>query len=198
MRLKIFLRPGEIFTDFPDKSFLYSYLHTGSYSYSPAPEYGHLSKNTGVYFRMKSDVHHLGPTFELLQQRLIEFVNTRIRNGEFSERALARMLGVSQPQLHNVLKGARKLNISLADAFLSRLQISMADLLRSAQAAVTEPGTHSGDCAAARESVVRGFIQAAIPSSISSPPNDTAAEPSWLHRKKPSSVTSSRSRRLAF
>jgi hypothetical protein len=47
--------------------------------------------------------------FADFQQRLISFVVAKIRNGEFTERGLARVLGVSQPQLHNVLKGARPL-----------------------------------------------------------------------------------------
>ncbi len=70
-------------------------------------------------------------TFEALQARLIASVNARIHNGEFSERALARLVGISQPQLHNVLKGARRLHVPLADAFLAKLHISLLDLLSS-------------------------------------------------------------------
>jgi transcriptional regulator with XRE-family HTH domain len=61
--------------------------------------------------------------------RLIAFVNSRIQNGEFSERSLAKQLGLSQSQLHNVLKGARKLQTSLADSFLAHFGISIKDLL---------------------------------------------------------------------
>jgi hypothetical protein len=68
-------------------------------------------------------------TFETLQSRLIALVNFRIRNGEFTERGLARMLQVSQPQMHNVLKGQRKLQWDLADALLSKLNITILDLL---------------------------------------------------------------------
>jgi transcriptional regulator with XRE-family HTH domain len=70
-----------------------------------------------------------GITFHVLQGRLLAFVNARIRNGEFSERSLAYRLGVSQPQLHNVLKGERKLHVGLADALLAKFQISVVDLL---------------------------------------------------------------------
>jgi hypothetical protein len=38
------------------------------------------------------------------------------------------LIGVSQPQLHNVLKGARKLHLPLADALLDYFQISLFDL----------------------------------------------------------------------
>ncbi len=68
-------------------------------------------------------------TFTTLRQRLVDAVNARISNGEFSERGLARILGISQPQIHNVLKGARKLGPEAADVILMRLQISVLDLL---------------------------------------------------------------------
>ncbi|MGC2661900.1 MAG: helix-turn-helix transcriptional regulator [Bryobacteraceae bacterium] len=67
--------------------------------------------------------------FDTLQGRLIALANFRIRNGEFTERGLARMLQVSQPQMHNVLKGQRRLRWELADALLARLNISVLDLL---------------------------------------------------------------------
>jgi hypothetical protein len=67
--------------------------------------------------------------FYALQSRLIALVNYRIRNGEFTERGLARMLRVSQPQMHNVLKGHRKLQWDLADALLRKLSITILDLL---------------------------------------------------------------------
>lgn len=70
-------------------------------------------------------------TFRALEARLLGFVNARIQNGELSERTLAVLLGVSQPQLHNVLKGARTLHTPLADAFLTYFRISIRDLLTS-------------------------------------------------------------------
>ena len=69
-------------------------------------------------------------TFRALQARLLAFVNAKIRNGEYSERGLAILLGVSQPHLHNVLKGERKLHAGLADILLEKFQISVTDLLR--------------------------------------------------------------------
>ena len=70
-------------------------------------------------------------TFEALQKRLIWFVNNRISNGDFSERALARILRISQSQIHNVLKGARKLTPELADRILRCFQMSVLDLLEA-------------------------------------------------------------------
>ena len=69
-------------------------------------------------------------TFALLQSRLIDLVNGRIRNGEYTERGLARIVGVSQPQLHNVLKGARRLNPDLADKMLVKLGLTTLQLLK--------------------------------------------------------------------
>jgi len=68
-------------------------------------------------------------TFEVLRGRLVRQVKLRINNGEFTERGLSRILGISQSQTHNVLKGARSLQMKLADQILARLGISAADLL---------------------------------------------------------------------
>ena len=67
-------------------------------------------------------------TFRELQGRLLRYVVRRIRNGEFTERGLARILGVSQPQLHNVLKGARPLKPEFADCLLQHFKIGVLDL----------------------------------------------------------------------
>jgi transcriptional regulator with XRE-family HTH domain len=68
-------------------------------------------------------------TFSVLQSRLISQITLRINNGEFSERALARMLSISQPQMHNVRKGVRKLSVCLSDRILAKFGISILDLL---------------------------------------------------------------------
>lgn len=67
--------------------------------------------------------------FEDLQQRLIATLKARLRNGEMTERRLARVTGISQPHVHNVLKGARVLSLEVADQILRRLGISIPDLL---------------------------------------------------------------------
>lgn len=67
-------------------------------------------------------------SFETLLARLISAVNFRIKNGEYTERGLARILGISQPQMHNVLKGARTLHTDLADRLLWKLGISLLQL----------------------------------------------------------------------
>jgi len=67
--------------------------------------------------------------FDELRQRLIRLIVGKIRDGEFTERGLARQIGVSQPQLHNVLKGARVLKPELGDRLLRHLGLTVLDLL---------------------------------------------------------------------
>ncbi len=66
--------------------------------------------------------------FDSLRARLIEQLRFRIRNGELTERALARKAGISQPHLHNLLKGVRALNADRSDQLLARLGLSALDL----------------------------------------------------------------------
>lgn len=63
-----------------------------------------------------------------IQERLVEELRRRVRNGETTERALAKQTGISQPHIHNVLKGQRLLSSELADAVLTTLQLSVLDL----------------------------------------------------------------------
>jgi predicted XRE-type DNA-binding protein len=72
-------------------------------------------------------------SFVVLKSRLLQVVNLRIQNGDFTERGLARILGISQSQVHNVLKGARKLQSELADHMMSRLDIGVLDLLEAGE-----------------------------------------------------------------
>jgi transcriptional regulator with XRE-family HTH domain len=68
-------------------------------------------------------------TFHQLQQRLLDRLRQRIRSGEATERGLARIAGVSQPHLHNVLKGKRLLSVEMADEILRNLGLDVLDLL---------------------------------------------------------------------
>ena len=69
-------------------------------------------------------------TFHDLNQRLIENLRRRVRSGEVTERSLARATGVSQPHMHNVLKGKRLLSPEMADAVLKQLDMNVLDLIR--------------------------------------------------------------------
>jgi transcriptional regulator with XRE-family HTH domain len=67
--------------------------------------------------------------FADLRMTLISVLRARVRNGELTERGLARLVGVSQPHIHNVLKGARTLSPELSDQILQHLRISLLDLI---------------------------------------------------------------------
>jgi hypothetical protein len=66
--------------------------------------------------------------FEELQNRLIIRMRTLVQNGAFTERGLARTVGISQVHIHNVLKGARTLSINLNDLILKRLGLTIFDV----------------------------------------------------------------------
>ncbi len=67
--------------------------------------------------------------FHDLHARFTDYLRERVRSGELTERGLARMTGVSQPHMHNVLKGKRVLSPDKADAVLRHLRIDLLDLL---------------------------------------------------------------------
>jgi hypothetical protein len=75
-------------------------------------------------------------TFEQLHEQLLATVRQRVRNGELTERSLARLTGISQPHIHNVLKGVRILNNSLADAILLQLKMNVGDLTGNSQSEI--------------------------------------------------------------
>jgi hypothetical protein len=68
-------------------------------------------------------------TFRELQQRLLDELRQRVRSGAATERGLARLSGISQPHLHNVLKGKRLLSMDKADEVLRHLQIDVLHLI---------------------------------------------------------------------
>ncbi|MBV9505777.1 MAG: helix-turn-helix transcriptional regulator [Acidobacteriia bacterium] len=77
--------------------------------------------------------------FEQLQLQLIRHLQGLVRSGAITERSLARATGISQPHLHNVLKGKRLLSLEKADQVLYYLRIEVADLLASGSRENTGP-----------------------------------------------------------
>ena len=67
--------------------------------------------------------------FQRLQFRLIEHVRERVRSGELTERGLARRTGISQPHVHNVLKGVRCLSMDAADLIVRELHLDLLSLV---------------------------------------------------------------------
>src|SRR5687768_14295784 len=71
--------------------------------------------------------------FNDLQTSLLESLKARVRNGQLTERGLARLVGISQPHMHNVLKGERILSPKLADQILEHLHLSVLDLIERSE-----------------------------------------------------------------
>lgn len=67
--------------------------------------------------------------FEELRGLLLDRIRFRVHNGELTERGLARITGISQPHMHNVLKGKRLLSAEMADRLLYHLRVSVLDLI---------------------------------------------------------------------
>jgi plasmid maintenance system antidote protein VapI len=64
-------------------------------------------------------------TIEELIGAVLADARSRLRNGEFTERGLARRVSVSQAHMHHVLKGKRSLTPALADRLAAELRISI-------------------------------------------------------------------------
>jgi len=64
-----------------------------------------------------------------LQQRFVALLRQRVRNGELTERGLARMVGVSQPHMHNVLSGKRAFSLQTTDDMMRQLRVDVLDLI---------------------------------------------------------------------
>lgn len=69
--------------------------------------------------------------FASMLGRLVEMLRYSIHNGELTERGLARACGISQPHIHHVVSGRRRLSPESADRILDTLGWSAADLLIS-------------------------------------------------------------------
>ena len=67
--------------------------------------------------------------FQELERRFIDNLKQRIRSGELTERGLARLAGISQPHVHNVLKGKRIFSLPTADQILRVLRLDLLDLI---------------------------------------------------------------------
>ena len=67
-------------------------------------------------------------TFRDARHKLLAYVRDEVRNGDLTERSFARLVGISQPHAHNVLKGARTLSPQIFDLILKYLHLSLLDL----------------------------------------------------------------------
>lgn len=73
--------------------------------------------------------------FQELERRFIAYLRGRIRSGDLTERRLAKLTGISQPHVHNVLKGKRVFSTAMTDTILHVLRVDLLDLITSDEAA---------------------------------------------------------------
>lgn len=69
------------------------------------------------------------PGFRQLHSRLVVTLREKIRSGELTERGTARLTGLSQPHIHNVLKEKRFLSMDAADTILLAVHLDTVDLI---------------------------------------------------------------------
>jgi len=73
------------------------------------------------------------PGFRQLHSRLLMTLRERIRSGELTERGAARLTGLSQPHIHNVLKEKRRLSLDAADTILLAVKMDAVDLFEAGE-----------------------------------------------------------------
>lgn len=113
--------------------------------------------------------------FGTLQHRLIAHLRSRVRSGELTERSAARLTGVSQPHLHNVLKGIRLLSPEMADQVLRNLKLCLLDLVDPQELRAYEERSDS------RRGVVP-FLEGRLGPGLPFPSSESAWQPfPFLH-----------------
>ncbi len=68
-------------------------------------------------------------SFGSLLDLAIAEIRRRVRNGDWTERSLARSAGLSQPHVHNALKGRRTPSPAAVDRIMRASGISLAELV---------------------------------------------------------------------
>jgi hypothetical protein len=79
-------------------------------------------------------------TFEILLSKLREVLREKVKNGQLTERGLARLTGVSQPHLHNILKGIRSLPPELADQLVTLAGLDLPHLMEASRSPTGQAG----------------------------------------------------------
>lgn len=87
-------------------------------------------------------------TFEELLASVLREIEQRIRNGQLTERGLARKTGLSQPHVHHILKKKRGITAQVADRFLEVLGMEASELVdqkrHGSRKDVVSPDTGAG------------------------------------------------------
>ncbi|MCX6594408.1 MAG: helix-turn-helix transcriptional regulator [Acidobacteria bacterium] len=68
-------------------------------------------------------------SFGHLSASLVIVLRRKVSNGEWTERSLALRAGISQPHVHQVLRGIRQISPLLADRLMEAANVCVYDLL---------------------------------------------------------------------
>jgi hypothetical protein len=97
-------------------------------------------------------------TFATLQRRMLTHVRSLLANGELTERGLARMVGISQPHIHNVLKGVRVLTADIGDLLIGALGFSLLELAEPQELGTVLEGRREPDGIGRQVRVAQGKL----------------------------------------
>jgi hypothetical protein len=67
--------------------------------------------------------------FGELHRRLVMYLQDIVRKGTITERSLSRITGISQPHIHQVLKGKKSFSMATANQVLHALHSNLLDFL---------------------------------------------------------------------
>jgi hypothetical protein len=108
----------------------WEYLNCRSTDFSQTQNHREIfSRSLPLHPEMMKMDAKISCSFTGLHLRLLDELRHRIHNGEITERGLASLTGISQPHIHNTLKGFRKLSPEFFDLILTRLRLTLFDLL---------------------------------------------------------------------
>jgi len=119
-----------------------------------------------VLFQAEISQHQTPMHFRELHRRLIGALQSRLRNGELTERRLARLTGISQPHIHNVLKGKRILSQHFADIILRKTNLSLLDLLQPEGAAGRSCANCGDNSRLVAVPVLEGWLGPGLPLAV--------------------------------
>jgi plasmid maintenance system antidote protein VapI len=120
-----------------------------------------------------------GPGLEKLLHRLVRRLTALLTNGEFTERGLARLCGISQPHLHHILAGKRSLTPHVADAILASLGWGIETLISEEELDAILMARRQRGRASHRIPVISGRIGPSCPFP------DTLNAEEWLLARSP-------------
>lgn len=90
--------------------------------------------------------------------RLLHEVALLVANGQLTERRLARLIGISQPHIHHILKGKRRITPQVADLILDALNMDVRQLMEDGPGVTLRGENRLPDEIAIRIPLLQGLL----------------------------------------